>query len=90
MTLATPLPFVVAVADAKLPPLVDDDQVTVCPALRAAFPLASDSCAVIVSCPPTEMAFADDATMYFAGGPATVATAAELPVSDELSVAMIV
>jgi hypothetical protein len=45
---------------------------------------------VIVICPPTETLEAEEVTAYAAGAPATVAMAAELPVSDELSVAKMV
>src|SRR3954471_18704167 len=89
MTVATPLAFVVEVGEAKLPPVAVDDHVTVRPETSAALPFTSASCAAIVNAPPTDRLVADDVTTYFVAGPATVTTAAELPVSDELSVAMI-
>lgn len=76
---ATPLPFVVDVGDAKLPPFVLD-HVTVLPDVPTELLLASDSWAVIVTLAPATGDELDDVTRYFVAVPGTVVIAAALPV----------
>src|SRR5215471_6490506 len=77
---ATPAAFVVELELANEPPAPVFVQVTTTPCVATGWPLASVSCALIVTAPPatTVAAFAD--TTYFVAGPAMVVIPALLPV----------
>jgi hypothetical protein len=87
LTVARPFASVFVVGLAKLPPFVLV-HVTVWPAVRAALPFASTSCALIVTAAPACGRRFETETRYFVAGPATVVTFPLVPVRVLASVAV--
>ena len=89
-TVTIPLASVVLVAVAKDPLPSDLVQVTTLPAVLTAFPLASASCAEIVTSAPATGLYPFEVTRYFVAAPTVVVIVVLVPVSEPASVPVIV
>src|SRR5438067_1487737 len=89
-TVAMPEPLVVLVALAKEPLALLFVQVTVLPAVATALPLASASCAVMVTLLPAVGAYPEDVTTYCVAAPVRAVMVLDVPVRPSVSVAVTV